>query len=305
MWAVLGTIEFKLLAAPTTLDTTYAADYAEHSLINRKPRLQFTGLKTDDIKIDLTFHIDFCDPEAELEKLNEALSAHISLALVYGNGKYAGEFVITEIVSKLKHTAPNGKVLLLDASVTLREYPGDPAKPKAPAVRPVSQGLPIASLASPKKVVENSIPGNVSGQVSSLALAVSSAKSALSTSNAMATAISSINGAALANPVAALSAINKLLSNKRNYLSIASGVAGMAALSGKLNLPQIGLILPQMREIEKGVNIIKSFQKSIHAGNLIQTLATLDRLGSGFLKSGKALKNPLAALAALAATRGI
>jgi hypothetical protein len=72
MYAVLGEIEFDLITYFDGLETQFGSDYAEHALIGRKPRLQFVGEKLDEVRIDLVFHVSYCDPEAELVRLKTA-----------------------------------------------------------------------------------------------------------------------------------------------------------------------------------------------------------------------------------------
>ena len=47
MYAVLGNIQFELITYFEGMDAQFAADYAEHALIGRKPRLQAVGAKLD------------------------------------------------------------------------------------------------------------------------------------------------------------------------------------------------------------------------------------------------------------------
>ncbi|MCM2494540.1 phage tail protein [Burkholderia glumae] len=137
MFAILGDIEFDLIGYFDGFDATFGTDYAEHALLEGKPRLQRIADKLDEIRIELSFHYRFCDPEAELGKLRAALSAKRAMALVFGNGDYKGWFVLTEVQASSKQTDTSGTVLALEASITLREFVGDKKNPlKRPAVQP-------------------------------------------------------------------------------------------------------------------------------------------------------------------------
>lgn len=56
MFALLGEIQFDLITYFDGFDSQFDADYAEHALIEGKPRLQWIGDKLDEISIQLSFH---------------------------------------------------------------------------------------------------------------------------------------------------------------------------------------------------------------------------------------------------------
>ena len=165
MFALLGDVQFDLITYFDGFESQFGADYAEHPLIEGKPRLQFIGDKLDEIRIQLAFHLHYCDPEAELAKLKDALAAHQAMALVLGNGDYKGWFVLTDVQATSKHTDKAGTLIALEASITLREFVGDKKNPlQPPAVQPklppaaakalpASQTAGVATLADRKSVV--------------------------------------------------------------------------------------------------------------------------------------------------------
>ncbi|MCU7097924.1 phage tail protein [Salmonella enterica] len=132
MFAVLGDIEFELLVYWDGFDATFGMDYAEHARIEGKPGLQFIGEKLDEVSISLVFHDHYCQPDVELARLRDAMVAHQALALVFGNGDYRGWFVITAISATSEQTDAWGNVQALSATLTLREYIGDPKNPLTP-----------------------------------------------------------------------------------------------------------------------------------------------------------------------------
>lgn len=132
MYAVLGDIEFELLVYWDDFDATFGMDYAEHARIEGKPGLQFIGEKLNEISISLVFHNHYCQPDAELARLHDAMVTHQALALVFGNGDYRGWFVITDIRAKSQQTDGLGNVQSSSAELTLREYIGDPKNPLTP-----------------------------------------------------------------------------------------------------------------------------------------------------------------------------
>lgn len=169
MFALLGDVQFDLITYFDGFESQFGADYAEHPLIEGKPRLQFVGDKLDEIRIQLAFHLHYCDPEAELVKLKDALAAHQAMALVLGNGDYKGWFVLTDVQATSKHTDKAGTLIALEASITLREFVGDKKNPlPPPAVQPklppaaakalpASQTAGVATLASGAAAVRDNI----------------------------------------------------------------------------------------------------------------------------------------------------
>jgi phage protein U len=132
MYAVLGDIQFDLITYFDGFDSTFAAEYAEHSVIEGKPRLQYTGAALDEVRIRMAFHQAFCDPETELARLKDALASHGAMALVLGNGDYKGWFVLTEVSARAEQTNKTGTLVAAEVNVTLREFVGDPANPLPP-----------------------------------------------------------------------------------------------------------------------------------------------------------------------------
>lgn len=149
MYAILGEIQFDLITYIDGIEGTSGADFAEHALIEGKPRLQFIGDQLDEYALEFTFHDYFCDPQAELVKLKQAKDGHKAMAFVLGNGDYKGYFVITELRHVLTQTSSDGTIIAMTANMTLREYVGDPKSPiSPPAVNPaVEPTLGINSTA--------------------------------------------------------------------------------------------------------------------------------------------------------------
>lgn len=129
MYAVIGEVGFDLITYFDGVETRFGVDYAEHARIGLKPRLQWVGEKLDEVSIQLTFHMSFCDPEDELLKLRDAMTLRDVLPLVLGNGDYKGRFVITQLTATSRQTDKVGTLIALDASMTLREQiEDDPAE---------------------------------------------------------------------------------------------------------------------------------------------------------------------------------
>ena len=121
-YALLGDLQFELLAYFDGLEGQFGSDYAEHARIEGKPRLQWIADKLDSWVIKLKFHISYCDPEEELARLRQASSSHAPLPFILANGEYKGDFVITDISSTAEHTDSYGQLLAVEASISLKEY---------------------------------------------------------------------------------------------------------------------------------------------------------------------------------------
>jgi len=122
MYAVLGETQFELITYFDGMDLQFGANYAEHALIGRKPRLQWIGDKLDEFQLQLVFHASFCDPEAELLKLQQMMLSAEAHQFVLGNGSYKGWFVLTDVTASSKQTDKEGTLIALEATATLREY---------------------------------------------------------------------------------------------------------------------------------------------------------------------------------------
>ncbi len=120
--ALLGEIGFDLVTYFEAQEWRFGADYAEHALIEGKPRLQWTGDKLDELNWNLVFHAGFCDPERELLKLKSAVAKHEALPLVFANGDYRGYFVPTEVTVTAMQTMTDGTSIWIEARMSLREY---------------------------------------------------------------------------------------------------------------------------------------------------------------------------------------
>lgn len=122
MFAQLGDIQFDLITSFNTMSTSQKVDYAEHAVIDGKPRLQWVGDALEEISLRLSFNAGFCDPTAELKSLRDAASQHCAMALVLGNGEYRGNYVISEIGDDIQQTFAEGTLIAVDVDVKLKEW---------------------------------------------------------------------------------------------------------------------------------------------------------------------------------------
>lgn len=125
MYAQLGTIIFETLVTFDSMDIGKSANYAEHALIEGKPRLQAVGDNLDEIGLSFKFHASFCDPQEQLNQLEQYLLDREVLPLVSGAGRVYGNFVITDLKQNILQTADDGTVIEANCEISLKEYVTD------------------------------------------------------------------------------------------------------------------------------------------------------------------------------------
>lgn len=159
MFAQLGDIEFDLIAYLDGFNTWRKIDYAEHPIIEGKPKLQYIGESLETVAIRLSFHASFCDPEAELEALKDAASQYAPLAFIFANGVYKGKYVIEDIRDEVQQTFDDGTVIAVTVEVNLKEWDEEGAASKKKA------SIDASIAARPKKQTPDAVsePNSISG----------------------------------------------------------------------------------------------------------------------------------------------
>jgi len=143
--ALLGDVAFNLVTYFEGSETRFGAEFAEHKLIDGKPRLQWVGDKLDEINWTLVFHAGFCDPEAELQKLAKLVASHTPAPLHYSNGDYKGTFVPMDCTVTSRQSMRDGTLVWIDATLSLKEY----VEPKALVEQTPSQPPVAAETRAP------------------------------------------------------------------------------------------------------------------------------------------------------------
>ena len=126
-YAWLGDIQLDLITYFDGLNSTSKVTYAEHAVIEGKPRLQYIGEALDEIIIKISLHTDFCNPEEELKKIKKAMKKYEPLDFIFANGAYHGKYVIEEITSTVIQTFEDGKIHAIEATLKLKEWVQDKA----------------------------------------------------------------------------------------------------------------------------------------------------------------------------------
>ena len=140
MFALLGDITFQVIGSPEAYGDSRRYDYAEHRVIQDRPRLQWLADDLMRIRLEMLLHRSFTNPAASLLVMSEAASTHLALPLIFGNGDFRGYFVITRIETIARQQSGSGELFGVSVRLSLCESPLD-FDPAAPAIPPF---LPIA-----------------------------------------------------------------------------------------------------------------------------------------------------------------
>lgn len=156
-YAQLGQdITFEVLTSFEAFHSTTDYRYAEHKVIEARPRLQWIAQELQKISIELQFHVAYTNPSTQMNRLRKAGVDHQARALIYTNGEHRGYFIIEAIEETHQQTADDGSLVAIQVKVDLKEWvPGADWDPAAPAqlgtpapgiVHKVSGGNPTPTL---------------------------------------------------------------------------------------------------------------------------------------------------------------
>jgi phage protein U len=142
MFGTLGEITFEVLTSPIAFEASFRWTYAEQNVVENRPRLQWLSEGLRRIAFDLRFHASFTSPSAQLENLLALARGHSARALVLGNGKHLGYFVIVALnVASTQMTAV-GDVIAMTVRLELKEWALsselDPTVPAQPDFAPIA-----------------------------------------------------------------------------------------------------------------------------------------------------------------------
>lgn len=154
--AMLGTIGFDVLTSMEDGEESFSANFAEHALIEGKPRLQWVGDNLGEVTWNLIFHAGFCMPTVELLKLRAAVAAHMPLPLVLFSGAHLGWFVPVSVNVTTRMTRGDGTLLWIEAQLKMRESPPAAAMPDETPSQPavaVEQTAANGSATMPSQIV--------------------------------------------------------------------------------------------------------------------------------------------------------
>lgn len=194
MWAQLGDIVLEGLVGFSSMSHNRETDYAEHALIEGKPRLQLIGRKLDQVQASMYVHAAFTNVAGLRAQLEEARSSGTVLPLITGAGDVVGNFVLKSTKTGVETTDRQGRVISCNIELDMLELSTpELAEQQRAAVSPLGFAL---SSALPVTVTPAAV------QLGSLA---SRAVATLNSSTLASQAILERVGAAQINPTLARS----------------------------------------------------------------------------------------------------
>lgn len=124
MYAQLGPIQFTPIKGFSSVSATRETNLVEHALIEGKPKLQRVGTNLTTLEIVMLLDAAFCDPQTEIDALNNSRELAEIMPLVMGDGLVVGNFVIRAVAdNQLNHTK-EGTLTQAEVTVSLVEYAG-------------------------------------------------------------------------------------------------------------------------------------------------------------------------------------
>jgi len=124
MLGVLGDILIgtEPLTGPTGDEEERAARFARHEVLRGRPILQDLGNDAGSKRLTFFFDETFCDPAAELRRLNAAFAARLPMQLFFDlQGFQLGTYLIERMRIERQKTAPSGRLVRVNIEVDLIE----------------------------------------------------------------------------------------------------------------------------------------------------------------------------------------
>ena len=121
-FCTIGDLALQLNEAPSTWREKTGFEYAEHQVLEGKPKLQAIGGKLDDLQLEFTLHAGTADIGFITNRLGEMRDGAEVVTVTMGDGEYLGEFVVTDLQFDRTATFDNGTALTATVAVTLREH---------------------------------------------------------------------------------------------------------------------------------------------------------------------------------------
>ena len=120
-WGTLGDINFEVHEAPHQLGYKEASQFAQQKRIEGKATIQFVGEDLQTLDLTFRFGYPWCQPSAQLQRLQQARRDAKSMPLILGKGRFQGNYVIQDVSVDLEVTTEDGLISLIEVSVSLIE----------------------------------------------------------------------------------------------------------------------------------------------------------------------------------------
>lgn len=174
MFIQLGSFIFDANLTPTSFEQNEDVSIVEHSLVNRKNLLQFTGLALKDISMSITLRQDWCNVRTTIDQLNSLKNNFTVLPLLWGYGILEGDFVITSMPVTHLQQLNDGTLIAAAISLRLREYATDDKMAKAEQTQRNS-AIAVGITAPTLDEVISSTPGENEQTASTVSVVTSNA----------------------------------------------------------------------------------------------------------------------------------
>lgn len=122
MYSQLGNIVFEGRRGFSSFSSSKETNFAEHALIENKPKLQRVGQMLDSIEVSIFLDQSFCVPQDEIDKVEFSREQGEILPLIMGDGRFVGDFVIKAIKVNPMQDSDNGRLLQAEVTLSLLEY---------------------------------------------------------------------------------------------------------------------------------------------------------------------------------------
>lgn len=122
MFCQLGNIIFTIPFGINTYQKTDATAYAQHDIIGGKPVLQPTANELEEISIAISLHAEFCNVAQTIASLKANKDSFEVLPFLFGDGRYSGDYVITNIDESYDDAFEDGTPIRATVNLTLKEY---------------------------------------------------------------------------------------------------------------------------------------------------------------------------------------
>lgn len=122
MYIQLGSFIFDKSYSPESLSHSDESGYAEHALINLKPRMQPTGNNLETIDFSIKLRAEFVNVTQTLLALKTSKDTAEILPFLYGFGRYMGDYVIMKIDDTIVYTLDDGTPVEVNVTVSLKEF---------------------------------------------------------------------------------------------------------------------------------------------------------------------------------------
>lgn len=160
-FCTIGDLVLQLAESPGAFKEKYGFEYADHAVLEGKPKVQAIGGKLDEIQIEFQHHVGKSDIGFIANRLLKMLDQAEVVALTMGDGEYLGQFVVADLNFDRTATFSNGTSMAATFGVTLREYVGSSPleitnQPAVKKSNPAKKGTqftrdPITGQIVPKK----------------------------------------------------------------------------------------------------------------------------------------------------------